>query len=290
MKNKKLLVVLIIVLLFLGFICQKTYNVIQDMNEKESSYYDNPTTFYYLPQEEQDLLLEEMSVATSEEICESLEKLITDYVNSNEKLTLNSINAYQDNLIMHEKWNQKIYKNCFVDVEVTLDNEGMTYEEREDYVSEIYDDFDKVMSLDVYGTFKLNECNMSIKDGIRTLGFNYGITNNGEQPLLNQPEEELITQTLVYDFVNSYRYYKLSKFGIIDGDLYIEIPINDVYRETDREKILKEIPEICEILYNKIIASPDAKKYIEDNDCKTITMSFYCPWKKEVITHNYAIG
>lgn len=200
----------------------------------------------------------------------------------------------RDELLMNEQANEKMFSNIFLNVEIHYDPEKVIVSEQKIFDT-IFDYVHEALRETPYSK-KINELELSLyrnddpryidKVGIST-------TNYMAPP---QPEEDLNIQTIVYNFVEEFNRKEFSderfsrhgnvtlkRFGIKSdtGELYMEIPIYEVDYSKDVEVFKKSLEGRSNDLYDLIITNAEAVRYLEDNNVKAVTVSFYAPWDKQ---------
>lgn len=157
------------------------------------------------------------------------------------------------------------------------------------------DIFELCYKQDTYGFLKLSTFNINFIDNNKMSKYGYVNTSTAIAEITNmkQTKEEIETQNIVYDFVHEHDNFLLKRFGVIDQtkELYIEIPIYDIYNVEDQTNILESLNSISDSLYNIIESNTVSKQYIKNNNVDIVTICFHVPWyKDEFITYTYKIG
>lgn len=293
MKSK--ISVIFIVLLFILFILTINYKV----NTKETSGFKdlpNLSDFQSLSESEKTIIIEKIDSISIDSAAKSFKRKIQDYINKEKLINLITLDIYEDNLLMYENQNKKQFNNLFIDVELSINNiKDMTIKDVENISYEMNKEIYSLFNENIYEHFKLNTVNVNFIDNNNKSNYEYVNSNTLVGDILNilntsQSKEELETQNIVYSFIHDHKNFSLKKFGIVDNknELYIEIPIYDIYDKENQATILQNLQSISDSLYNKIKSNTESKKYIENNSLSTITICFYTPWNKDkFITYNY---
>ncbi|MBS4039810.1 MAG: hypothetical protein KGZ81_04355 [Flavobacteriales bacterium] len=246
-----------------------------------------------LTESERTIIIEKTDAIPMDDVVKYFEKKIVDYDNNKELINIISLDIYKDNLLMYEDQNQKQFNNLFINAEFSINTKDMTREEAENITHKMNSEiFDLCFKQDTYGFLKLNTFNINFIDNKKRSKYGYVNTNTIVSAIknINQTKEELETQSIIYNFVHEHEKFLLRRFGVIDKtkELYIEIPIYDIYNAEDQINILEKLNSISDALFNKMGSNTLSKQYIENNNVNTITISFYVPWHKDKhITYNY---
>ncbi|KXZ40354.1 hypothetical protein SAMN05661008_00092 [Alkalithermobacter thermoalcaliphilus JW-YL-7 = DSM 7308] len=289
-STAKIIFFMFLLLLFIFSINYKTD--IKDSDDFKGL--PNLSDFRKLPQSEQIKLMKKIDSIPMDYVGNYFEGKIADYVNNKKLLDLITIDIYEDNLLMYENQNKKQFNNLFISLELSINHENMSREEAENISNEINKEIFQLCINDTYGFLKLNTLYTNFIDNKNMSNYEYttGQTFLSEIANIEQSTEELETQTIVYNFVHENKNFILRKFGIIANtkELYIEIPIYDIYEKNSQSAILNNLQNISESLYEKLKSNSESKKYIQNNDLNKITISFYTPWNTDqYITYSYTL-
>jgi len=290
MKKKTIFTLTVVIVCFLGI------GYIRNIKENNNSIgLPSFSAYQNLTESERTIIIEKTDDIPIDDVVKYFEKKIVDYVDSKELIDIISLDIYKDNLLMHENQNQKQFNNLFANVELSINIQDMTGEETQDITHKMNKEIvDLCSNQDTYGFLKLNTLNINFIDNNKMAKYEYVNTNTVVSPITNikQTKEELETQNIVYNFVHEHENFSLKRFGVIDKtkELYIEIPIYDIYNVEDQTDILENLNSISDSLYNKIESDTISKQYIQSNNVSIVTISFYVPWNKdEFITYNYKL-
>lgn len=290
MKKNTIFILITLIVSFIGIGCANETQV-------NNSSIDLPSLSEYqnLTELERTMIIEKTDDIPIDDVVKYFEKKIVDYANNKELIDMSSLNIFEDNLLMHEDQNQRQFNNLFINVEFSINPNDMTREEAEDITYKMNKDiFDLCYMQDTYGFLKLSTFNIDFTDNNAMSKYSYVNTSTAISPTTNmkQTKEELETQNIVYDFVHEHEKFLLKRFGVIDKtkELYIEIPIYDIYNVEDQTNTLENLNSISDSLYNKIWSNTISKQYIQSNNVNIVTISFYVPWNEdEFITYNYTV-
>lgn len=251
-------------------------------------------------QEEADEKLKEISLIVDstpdEEICKIYYDSLQKWRETQSLIEIDRVTAgcSRDELLMNEQANEKQYNNISVNVEIYYKAGEISSSDHELFDS-ITDQVIGALNETPYGRFKINEFNLDLynsENNFQKYNTSIGFLKPDSIPPA-QTEGEFNIQTIAYNFVKEFNRREFSherfsrhgnvtlkRFGIKSDtdELYIEIPIYEADYSKDLDAFIKSLEGRSNDLYDLIIANEDALSYLEDNNVKTVTVSFYTPW------------
>ncbi|KAB3538634.1 hypothetical protein F8154_01730 [Alkaliphilus pronyensis] len=290
MKNKAIFILGIIITCFIITGCmgdtKEKYNSIGLPSFKE---------YQSLTESERAIIIDKTNHIPIEDVVNYFTIKIENYANSKELIDINSLSIHKDNLLMDQHQNKKLFNNIFISLELSINTNNMTREEAEGIASKMKEEIvDICINNDTYGFLKINTFNIRFIDHKNMAKFGYVTGSKLIEPLstIEQTNEELETQTIAYNFANSYEDFSLKRFGIIDKEkeLYIEIAIYDICDVDNQKEVLDSLNNLSDSLYNKIMSNIKSTQYIQSNNVDIVTTSFYLPWHEEdFVKYSYEV-
>lgn len=215
--------------------------------------------------------------------CEPMvEQHLADCLKEDQLAELSDFSLSEDTLSLVEGENLKPLKNIFVDVDaVLLDEDTRTPVETG---AEVIESIENALRNCTY-TAALT-ANVSID-----VHYQHGIANTyrtyssytDTELFREQDEGEYAAQTIAYDFGKQNRIlqkkdFVLQKFGVIpdNQELYIGYYAMDDYLldETVRQNRTAALEDKCRELQKELLADESTVQYIQENNLKTLTVSF----------------
>lgn len=222
-------------------------------------------------------------------VCQDYKELLENWAKTQSLLEIDrvSLECLEDSLLMKEDKNERDPNNVTLDISLYYDPKQITGNEQT-----IIDQICEQLRMTLRSP-RVREINVACYNSVDNIGryginsMNFAIVDSSLK--VEQSEEELKVQTIVYDFVSDWNdtetknnntgypheLITLSHFGIKPetNELYIEIRVYS--SNLENTEFLKEtMEEKSEELYRKIILDNVADTYLADNKMKQITVVF----------------
>lgn len=301
-----ILFVLLSIILFTG--CNKAdHSTLTQMPSPEeyNEFYRTHT-----PEEFEKKLLQIKELIDQTSLEEANELLQTALEDWRKKQTILPVDEVQltlteDSLLINEWTNEKIYKNYSADVRLYYDSAQISDNE-ESLVTQLQDAAINALLDNLYGKFKVRAVTVSCFDSDTKIGrFGIQTVNSGGDSInketiwtVSRPQEELHTQTIVTQFIETYnrQYFDdpkymfarhnnvtLKHFGIEHSEqaLYMEIPVYSPPMDVDLSEYKRSLDDKSEELSNLLLSDETSLKYLQENQLQFVKIEFTTPWDKE---------
>lgn len=240
----------------------------------------------------QDAIVKLTEIST-EEIIKQGEEKIKNVAEGFEHAKIVKLNIYEDPLLMEANKNKKKYHNIMMEVVLNL-SKDVDFKDRDEvtgeYANSIYEEF----KYGDDGHFRLSNISVNYTiDGqtgksVHIYKHSFGFIGKELESLkVDQDEEDLKAQTLVFNGIEKNEEMSLERIGI-DGDKFIiEIKIFDPQKE-GYDVILKTVSDY---LAKLLLGDSEVENYLIDNSTKNISIYWDMIWYKgnEAVQYDYRI-
>lgn len=215
--------------------------------------------------------------------CEQMvEQYLSDCLKEEKIAELTDFSLTKDTLSLVEGKNLKPLENLYVDIDaVLLDEDTRTPVETG---AEVIESIENALRNCTYTAPLMIKLHINVY-------YQYGIANTSDSNFSyvnveiykEQNENEYAAQTIAYDFgkqspVLQKKDFVLQKFGAIPEtkELYVEYYAMDEYLldETVKADRTAALEDKCQELQKELLADESAAQYIQENNLKTLTVSF----------------
>lgn len=224
-----------------------------------------------------------------------LSSIINDFINNNNNLSIVDIQFYEDVLLLRESRNEKKTNNVLIDLVINIDSENIERSSVEDTTYSLDKALYSQINETSYGFYKIDTLTITFLDSKNYRDFTYVHTKSKihNELISEQSGNEFETRSIVYDLVAGYKNYSLKRFGIVkeNAELYIEIPVYDVYGDEERKKTIDNLKEFSDLLNESIVESSVSNEYLSSNEIEKIRIVFNTPWNDEkFVTYTFKLN